>query len=210
MRICFYGGPGCGKSTMASRIFADLKIRNYSIELVHEYIKKWAYMKRVPKSFDQVYIFAQQLHSEDLIFQSGVEHIVTDSPLFMQPFYSKTYNFDFWDNLMLIARKYEEKQPSLNIFLERAVEYQQNGRYENADQALDRDQKMREFLQEQEVPFVVFKPTDYDNILNYVDLHLSNPDAAAEDQVKKELKKRQPRRKVKPEIPDYEEECHAL
>jgi hypothetical protein len=205
MRINFFGGPGCGKSTIAAKIFSELKIRNYSIEIVHEYIKKWAYMKRVPQSFDQVYIFGQQLHAEDLVCQSGVQHLVTDSPLYMQPFYARTYNVPIWNELMMIAKQYERIHPSLNIFLNRAVTYQQNGRYETPEVALDRDAKMREFLEQQCIPFVVFKPTDYTDILNYVDLYLSSPDTKAEDLVKKELKKKPKRKRRDPEVVDYTE-----
>lgn len=205
MRINFYGGPGCGKSTIAAKIFSELKIRDYSIELVHEYIKKWAYAKRVPKSFDQVYIFGQQMHAEDLVYQSGVQHLVTDSPLYMQPFYSKIYNFSAWGELMMIAKQYEKVHPSLNIFLDRAVAYQQNGRYETPEMALDRDAKMREFLEQQCIPFVVFKPTEYTDILNYVELHLASPDTKAEDEVKKELKRKPRRRRREPEVVDYTE-----
>lgn len=207
MRICFYGGPGCGKSTIASKLFADLKSRNYSVELVHEYIKKWAYLKRIPKSFDQVYIFGQQLYAEDLIYQSGVKHLVTDSPLCLQPFYSKVYNFPAWNELLMIAKRYETVHPSINIFLDReGLKYEQNGRYEGSDLALQRDRDMRQFLQEQCVPFVTFKTTDYESILDYVDIYMADPDIKAENVVRKELK-RQPKqrkpRRFEDKVQDY-------
>lgn len=198
MRINFYGGPGCGKSTTASRLFADLRASNvHSVELVHEYIKKWAYAKRVPKSFDQVYIFGQQLHAEDLIFQSGVHHLVTDSPLCMQPYYSKAYNVPVWNELLMIAKRFETVRPSLNIWLDRTgIPYQQNGRYESEEKAQERDREMQGFLQEHCIPFKIFKTADYDEIFKYVCGALNTP------------KKAKPKRQRKPVVfnpKDYEE-----
>lgn len=60
-RINLFGGAGCGKSCLASKLFADLKAKNYKIELVQEWIKPWAYDGRFPKSWDQFYVFAQGL-----------------------------------------------------------------------------------------------------------------------------------------------------
>ena len=62
MRINLHSGPGSGKSTIAARIFYEFKVKGYSIELVHEYIKKWAYEDRKPKSYDQTYILNPVLH----------------------------------------------------------------------------------------------------------------------------------------------------
>jgi len=41
MRICLFGSPSSGKSTLASKIFSRLKVDNYNVELVLEYIKEW-------------------------------------------------------------------------------------------------------------------------------------------------------------------------
>jgi hypothetical protein len=56
-RISLFGSAGSGKSTMAARLYADLKMQGQDIELIQEYIKPRAYEKRFPTSFDQVHIF---------------------------------------------------------------------------------------------------------------------------------------------------------
>ena len=149
MRINLFSGPGAGKSTLAARLYGDLKIAGFNIELVHEYIKTWAYLGRVPKSFDQCYIFGKQLHAEDRVIQSGVDHIITDSPVMMQIAYCQRYEKHYWPELLGIAQKFEELKPSLNIFLDRKnIPYQENGRYENYDQAVEMDARILRFMDE--------------------------------------------------------------
>ena len=170
MRINLFAGAGAGKSTLASWLFSQLKMKDFSVELVHEYIKSWAYQKRVPKSFDQVYIFGKQLHAEDMVFQSGVEHLVTDSPLMMQIVYAQKYKLPVWDDLLEICDAFEEKYPSINILLDRSgISYQQNGRYETLEQAQEIDRQMREFLEKHTEKLHIVKAREYEYILELVE-----------------------------------------
>lgn len=169
MRICLFSGPGAGKSTTASRIFYELKVSGYSVDLVTEYIKKWAFLKRVPESYDQVYVFGHQLHEEDIRLRN-VEHIVTDSPLAMQVAYAIRDNNECWEDLINISRKFEKRFPSINIFLNRdTLEYQQIGRYENYDAALKMDNEIKNILSTViKCDYQEFKTTDIKSIMGYV------------------------------------------
>lgn len=170
MRINLHSGPGSGKSTIAARIFYEFKVKGYSIELVHEYIKKWAYEDRKPKSYDQTYIFGKQTHSEDLVIQSGVKNLVTDSPLLMQVCYAKRYEYPLWHTHLEQAQNFNEKNPSLNIFLDRTgLEYQEAGRYEDHSQAIWMDGQIVEFMDEHIKDYLTFRTTDIDGILSAVE-----------------------------------------
>lgn len=170
MRICLYAGAGAGKSTVAAGLYYFLKCKNYNIELVFEFIKKWAYEGKTPKSFDQSYIFGKQLNSEDVFLQCGVKHLVTDSPLMLQVFYAKKYNFGCWSDLNRTAREFEKTYPSLNIFLSReGLQYRQAGRYEDEVTANAVDAELMVFLNEQNIPYKVFPSRDLHGILEYVD-----------------------------------------
>lgn len=48
--INFFGGPGCGKSTMASRLFSELKSKGVKCEYVTEYAKD-VRMPKIGKSY---------------------------------------------------------------------------------------------------------------------------------------------------------------
>ena len=172
MRVNLFSGPGAGKSTLASGLFSEFKKKNYSIELVHEYIKKWAYEGRKPKSFDQVYIFGHQLHAEDSILQSGVKNLITDSPLFMQCSYAIKYNFPCWQELLGIAKEFEKQFPSLNIFLDRkGIPYQDLGRYETEEEALAMDEKIKSFM-DMHLDYIVIQARDYRVLMRTIERHL--------------------------------------
>ena len=131
-RINLFGRPGAGKSTAAAEIYNALKKEKFNIELVNEYVKTWVYMGREIKSFDQVYIFGKQLHAEDKILTSGVQFIVTDSPLLIQYCYATLSKDQIMDELYSMAMKFDKAFPSINILLKGNMnspeEYVQHGR----------------------------------------------------------------------------------
>lgn len=136
-RICLYGGPGSGKSTAASFLFAELKKQQFHVEQVHEYVKSWAHEKRVPTSFDQVYIFGKQLHAEDLLLKSGIPVIITDSPLFLNITYARTLGpTSTYEPLAVIAREFEKVYPAMHVRLKRdGIKYEESGRYQTLEEA---------------------------------------------------------------------------
>jgi nicotinamide riboside kinase len=146
-RISFFGGPGVGKSSLAAKTFAELKADHYDCEHVSEYIKSWAHEGRKPQSYDQCYVFAKQLRTEDLLLRC-VPLIVTDSPLLLNTAYSTLYQFSAAPELVQIAKKFEADFPSLNLFIERTVDYQEKGRYQNQDEAVVFDKFLKDFLSE--------------------------------------------------------------
>jgi hypothetical protein len=149
MRFNFFGGAGSGKSTTAAWAFSFLKERGHNTELVLEYIKTWAYLERGVKSFDQVHIMSQQLHSEDFLIYSGVKNIVSDCPILLSPIYSYYYRNSsaISEPLRMIANHFSNVFPETNIFLKRnEKEYQTHGRYQSLEEAKKIDDYILEFL----------------------------------------------------------------
>ena len=143
MRICFYGPPGCGKSTVSGIIFGLMKKESYNVEYVQEFIKKWAYMKRVPAGYEQLYIFAKQLHSEDIFLRHGVDHIITDSPILLNWGYCEVYNSEIKDEIKNVALKWEKKHPSIHIWLQKGEwKYNATGRYETEQESINRSNQL--------------------------------------------------------------------
>lgn len=169
-RICLFGGPGSGKSTTTARIFTELKIRGYDIEHVTEYIKTWAYEGRMPQSYDQLYVFAKQIRSEDVLLRRGVQYIVTDSPVLMNAAYSAHYGFVAIEQLIGLSKQFDRDFPAVNLFIERSVPYVQKGRFQNPDEAVEMDKFLYNFLSTNlEQPITKIKVDDFDNILSVVE-----------------------------------------
>ena len=137
MRINLYGGPCAGKSTTAAWLFSELKGLHYSVELVGEYVKNWAYQNRRVNYFDQIYLFGKQMQYEYGFLSHGVDHIVTDSPVFLSYCYSKKYlSSKVAHPLKELAAHYDEEHPCVNIFLDRSGKpYKQEGRYQTEEEA---------------------------------------------------------------------------
>ncbi len=141
MRINFFGGPSSGKSTTASWIFSEMKMKRLSVELVTEYVKAWTYLKRPVGQFDQLYLFGKQLQYEYRFLNGGVEHIVTDSPLFLSYCYAKKYvGEEVAKPLLELEQFYSKTHPSLDIYLVRGDKpYDKAGRYQSEDEAREMD-----------------------------------------------------------------------
>lgn len=66
--INLYGGPGAGKSTSAAFLYYLLKANGFNVELVREYVKDWAWEKRVITNYDQIYFLGKQVRRESLLY----------------------------------------------------------------------------------------------------------------------------------------------
>ena len=171
-RICFHAGPGAGKSTLAARTFAELKVRGHNVEHIPEYIKTWAYAGRKPTSYDQLYVYAKQLHAEDAALKH-VPLVVTDSPLIMNNAYAAFYGCEFVDPMVNMSRRFEKDFPAVNFFIERSVDYVTDGRYQTYEQAIEFDDHLKAFLAKNlPGPLIPVTVDKFDNIMNCIEQFL--------------------------------------
>lgn len=151
MRINLFGGPGTGKSTTAAWLYYELKQRSFSVELVGEYVKSWAYQKRQIQQFDQVYLFGKQMQYEYRYLSNEIKNTVTDSPTLLSSVYARLYNptSKVWKHLFELNKEYDKSNPYFNVFLIRSssIEYQQEGRYQTFDEAVKVDKLIRDTLE---------------------------------------------------------------
>lgn len=143
-----YGGPSAGKSTTAAYIFWRLKKERVSVELAQEYVKNWAYLKREPQGFDQVYIFGKQLHSIDRLLYSGVDNVVTDSPIALGYIYARLYFPEIADPIMDIVKQFHRRNETTEIYIDRKDRpYDQEGRFQDEENARAIDEKVKRMLE---------------------------------------------------------------
>lgn len=87
--INLYGGPGAGKTTTALRLTGALKAAGYEAEYVPEYARDLALEERlnVTPQFD---ILMEQTKRIMRTIGTGIDIVVTDSPILLQSLYSAT------------------------------------------------------------------------------------------------------------------------
>ena len=161
-RINIYGGPGVGKSTLAARIYSDLRRGFFNVELVREIVKDYVYLGRPIKPWDYVHTFGQQFEAENLPLSAGVKSIITDSPLFLQCIYAFENDSPAYEPLVDLCRKFDEEFPPFNILVVRsdATPYETIGRWQNKTEAIKVDKTIRDALDQHLIDYMPINPLD--------------------------------------------------
>lgn len=139
--INLIGGPGSGKSTCASGIFYQLKKLGINCELALEFAKDKVWEESIKILDDQLYVFGKQYHK--LFRLNGkVDVIITDSPLLISILYNKTPS-EYFDKL--VVEQYHTFN-NLLFFINRAENYQTEGRLQTKDESMALDYMMKHIL----------------------------------------------------------------
>jgi len=168
--VNLYGGPCAGKSTIAAHVFAELKWNKFSSEIITEYAKQLVWEESFPKMRNQLYILGKQ-HNKQFTLNGKVDVAVTDSPFIL----SLIYDDGRTSFLREMAMGEFNKLWNMNIFLERAHEYDPTGRTQKTkEEAVVKDNEIKQFL--------------FDNGIEYITMK-SNKEAVEviTDMIKKEL-----------------------
>lgn len=140
--VNFYGGPGCGKSTMAARIFAELKQLGWNVELATEYAKDLTWEESHRVLTNQVYVFAKQHHRIWRLL-GKVKIILTDSSLLNSLVYCKD---DTSEEFKSFVKSEFLKNNNVNINLRRVKKYNTAGRSQTEAEAIQLDSDIRQVV----------------------------------------------------------------
>lgn len=161
--ISLYGGPGTGKSTTGSLLFAHLKMKDINCELVREYIKDWIWEGRAIKSTDQVYILAKQARREQILY-GAVDVVITDSPMWLSPVYEQKLGTAPYVCEKIVEKFQKEAEAVgveyIHVFLKRVKKYNPAGRYQDENGAKAIDQEIKEYLIAAKIPFLEVEAKD--------------------------------------------------
>lgn len=148
--VNFYAGPGAGKTTAALELTAALKKAGYDVEYVSEYAKELVREGKLDVLDDQKAVIEEQYKRLHNMAVSGVEIIVTDSPLLLGQVYGQGKIDEAYHKQI---REYYDSFDNFNLRVVRAEDstYQQEGRVENESQAKDLDERIRTMLIENKV-----------------------------------------------------------
>ncbi len=151
--INLFAGPGAGKSTTAAALFAVMKSKGHSVELIHEFAKEltWEHSTALQ---DQLFVTANQNRRvQRLVGQ--VEFIISDSPILIGQayvddiqvplYYKQSLKNIIWDTFSLYD--------NMNFNLVRLKPYSEAGRNQTLEQAMGLDDKILKILVDQGVPY---------------------------------------------------------
>lgn len=144
--INLFGGPGTGKSTLCAKLFADLKVKGIDCEMALEYAKDVVWEESFRKLSNQVYIFGKQ-HNRLHRLNGKVDVVITDSPLLNSIIYDDTKNPQLRE---LILTEFS-KLNTLNYYIDRCFEYKQNGRVQDLDGAIGKDNDYKQLLNQNNI-----------------------------------------------------------
>lgn len=173
--ICLYGGPGCGKSTLAAGLFYNLKVKGLTCELNREYIKDWVWEGRQVRPGDQTYYFAKQARKERVYMENEVDVIVTDSPLILTHFYGLKFDkFEQTSNTSLImlqhhhtvCKHYEYKID--HFLLNRTKPYDTKGRFQDSETAKEYDNEIEDLLKKFNIKYQKIDTSNFDSALDKI------------------------------------------
>ena len=160
--VNLFGGAGIGKSTLMARIFSELKIQGYDCEMVTEFAKDLVWEKRNETFKDELYIFAKQNHR--LFRVNGkVDIIVTDRPLLL----TNAYNQDDKELCNLCLKTFNQYN-NLNFLLKRQTVYQENGRNQSEEEAMQIDKITEDLLKSNGVNYYIVDNNDLTDIIKVI------------------------------------------
>jgi len=90
-RIALIGGPGTGKSTLAARLYSELKELGKNTELVQEYAREHLNRHGITTDVLNQYMFYERQRDKEDIIPEQVEYIITDSPTILSYIYALLY-----------------------------------------------------------------------------------------------------------------------
>ena len=153
--INLFGAPGSGKSTVASGLFYELKLKGLNVELCSEWIKQKLYEGSPYPFKDQLYTSAKQ--NKKLREMLGkVDYIISDAPLLMGLVYQSSEPPIF--NKLLL--EYFNNYDNVNFFLERRHKYFSEGRIQTEQESDEVGMLVKSKLDEHNIKYIQLQSTE--------------------------------------------------
>lgn len=148
--VNFTGGPGCGKSTMATHLFAELKWSGINCEYVSEYCKDKVWEESYKVLDSQIYVFGKQYHKLKRL-EDKVDVIITDAPLIHSIIYNKEDGETFNELVLQTFNSFN----NINYYIERKKPYNPKGRTQTLEQSKGIDGDIKTILDNHNVEYTI-------------------------------------------------------
>lgn len=157
--INLFGEPSAGKSTAAMDITSRLKRKGINAEYVSEFAKDKVYENNGEVFKHQEYLFGKQSFKMGRV-RDKVQVMVVDSPLILCIIYNNDYILgeDFNKTVLNVFNSYENR----NYLLTRKHLYENEGRFQNEEEAEEVRNTIISKLQELNIPYSISTSSEKD------------------------------------------------
>jgi len=142
---------GSGKSTNRSRLFYELKKRQYKVEEVVEYAKELTYDENFIQLSNQILLLGKQFHPH-FVLDKKVDYVITDSPFIMGITYMDK-NLSYYQETKDLALSMNYSFNSLNFFIDRNHKYQEYGRNQTEQESDNKAIQIKDFLDDNNIQY---------------------------------------------------------
>lgn len=169
--VNLFAGPGCGKSTCAAWLFAQLKMMGIDCEYVSEFAKDKVWEKNDEVFKCEFYISGKQSFKISRCF-GKVDVIITDSPIGIGAQYCESQKLK--EAILEEFNRYGDN--NINVLLNRIHQYNPNGRNQNEEEAKEIDKNIKDWLETNNINFYIEDASliGYQNILNFIIKRIKN------------------------------------
>ena len=175
--VNFYAGPGAGKTTAAMDLTSALKKAGLNAEYVSEYAKELVWENKFDLLADQRHVTDEQYRRLNSA-RSSADIIVTDSPVML----GLVYGGDrIKDDYKQQVRSYYDSFNNLDFFVDRPAHYEQAGRIENQEQAVQLDEKVKTMLKDENIKVDRYEPSkmsEYVETIKAISAEIKNANRA--------------------------------
>lgn len=151
--VGFLGGPGCGKSTTASDIYAKLKQNARNVEYIPEFAKTLTWAKDFETLKFQEYVTCTQQYNQNVVL-GQVEAVITDSPIITGLMYYKETNKKIRSAFEDYILESFKAQKNILFFLKRVKGYLKVGRTQTLEEAIEIDNRIKNFLDDNQISYI--------------------------------------------------------
>lgn len=169
--INFFGAPSSGKTTLAAKLYSQMKIARLKVEITTEFAKDLIYDKSNAVD-DQIFVTSTQYHKLYTARQNGLDFVITDSPIMLGVVYSnlktsQPYCKQAFADLMFSAFK---EFNNINIFIkhEDVRDFKNYGRRHDKDTSFKISQDIRKMLDDYKINYIEFDYNQHNKLFELI------------------------------------------
>ena len=157
--VNLFGGPGIGKSSIASGLTYKLKKQHINCDNPYEFPKLLAWDENHSAIRDQLFVLANQ-HRGIVKSYGKVDYIILDSPILLSLTYKSYYKSDqypstlYGENFDKVVLDIYNQYENINIVLGRGNgKHNDNERYQNLTESIELDNVIEDTLKNNNLPY---------------------------------------------------------